>query len=410
MITKFPTYVLLCCLSLLAVACDSIDHDDPLRDVRSLTESEQHLVHADNSFGMNVYKALHAEAPEDNLFISPLSMSMALGMALNGAEGETLQEMQEVLLKADLTQEAINESYKSLISLLSGLDPAVTLTIANSIWYREGFNVNDEFLTTNRTFFDAEVTALDFTAPEAVDDINSWVDNKTNGLIETIIESIDSETLMYLINAVYFKGDWTYQFDPEYTEDAPFNNLNDAPTDVPMMALRGAFPYYYSEEAAYIELPYGDSLYTMTIVLPHDNDQMNALLADPDGRFLRNFTERQDYETVDLFLPKFELEYDISLGSVLQTLGMQKAFIPQQADFSRINDQQDLYISQALHKTFVEVTEEGTEAAAVTAVIIGTTSVGEDITPVFRVDKPFLFFIQEKTSGSLIFAGKITNL
>ena len=215
---------------------------------------------------------------------------------------------------------------------------------------------------------------------------------------------------MYLINAIYFKGNWTYQFNPEFTQDATFNNLDATASNVPMMSLRGAFLYAYTDEAAFIELPYGDSLYAMTIALPHNAEDFASLLTTDTEIHLAEFERNQSYSTVDLFLPKFELEYKASLNGILQSLGMNKAFLPQDADFSRINAEHDLYISEAIHKTFVEVSEEGTEAAAVTSIGVGTTSIGNEIPPVFRVDKPFLFFIKEKTTGALIFAGKITTL
>ena len=345
-----------------------------------------------------------------NLFISPLSVSLALGMALNGADGETREEMVEVLGKSGLTEEAINESYETLIDLLTNLDDKVAMNIANSIWYREGFNVYEDFLDKNSQYFDAEVAAMDFNSPEAVDAINGWVDDKTNGLIDKIIESIDRETLMYLINAIYFKGDWTYQFNTESTEETSFFNRDAPPSTVEMMSLRGPFQYQYTDRAAYIDLPYGDSLFTMTIVLPHSADDQEAILNAPIDALLSEFDTEKTYTTIDVFLPKFTLEYKASLGNILQSLGMEKAFIAQEADFSRISDVPDLHISQVIHKTFVEVSEEGTEAAAVTAVIIGTTSVGDPSPPVFRADKPFLFFIRENSSGSYIFAGKINTL
>ena len=405
-----PTLYTLLILLFSLGACDSITNEDNTLIVRNLTEDEQRIIHADNTFGIRLYQAIHEDAPEENLFISPLSVSMALGMALNGADGDTRLEMANVLEKSGLSEQAMNESYKSLIELLFRLDNQVTLTLANSIWYREGFQVDDTFLNTNKTFFDAEISSLDFNAPEAKDDINAWVTKQTNGLIDQIIESIDRETLLYLINAIYFKGNWTYQFDPEFTHDAPFNNFNSSQSTVSMMSLRGTFPYYHSDSAAFIELPYGDSLFTMSIVLPHDDKDIDEIVEDLNSNNLPLPDHRLSYTTLDLFIPKFELEFKTSLNGTLQSLGMEKAFLPNQANFNRINAEHELYISEAIHKTFIEISEEGTEAAAVTAIGIGTTSVGEEAYPVFRVDKPFLFFIKEKSTGTILFAGKIMTL
>ena len=405
-----PTLFLVMMTCLLLSGCDTTDNEDPIDPRLRLTDTEQEIIEADNSFGLKLYQALHANEPNENLFISPLSVSLALGMAMNGADGDTRDEMAEVLEKSGLSEQAINESYETLVNLLSSLDEKVILNIANSIWYREEFNVNDDFLNKNTRYFNAEVTALDFNAPESVDEINGWVDQKTNGLINSIIDSIDRETLLYLINAIYFKGDWTYQFDPEFTEESQFFNLNGPPSPTNIMSLRGTFQYDFTDQAAYIDLPYGDSLFTMTIVLPHNSEDMASILNDPAANILSEFDREKTYSTVDLFLPKFTLEYKASLGKMLQSLGMEKAFLPQQADFSRISTAADLHISHVIHKTFVEISEEGTEAAAVTAVGIGTTSVGENVTPVIRVDKPFLFFIRENSSGAYIFAGKVITL
>ncbi len=410
MTKTFPTLIFVCFFGLFASACDSTNPGDTPEIGRALTEAEQHIIAADNSFGMKLFQALHADAPDENVFISPLSISMALGMTLNGADGDTRDEMAEILEKSGLSEQDINESYLSLIELLSTLDNKVAFDIANSIWYREGFSVKDEFLAKNRTYFLAEIAALDFNKQEAVDEINAWVDTNTNGLIDKIIESIDPETLMYLINAVYFKGDWTYQFDPDFTQEESFFNVNDAPSMVDMMSLRGAFQYYSSDRAAFIDLPYGDSLFTMSIVLPHTTQDMQDLLEGTQQDILTTFDANKAYTTLDVYLPKFQLEYKKSLNQILQTLGIRKAFIAQQADFSRINDERTLYISEAIHKTFIEVSEEGTEAAAVTAIGIGTTSVGDPLPPVMRVDKPFLFIIRENNSGAYLFAGKINTL
>lgn len=396
-------------LSVLLAGCDTLQSDEEPSTVRPLTEAEQHIVQADNSFGLSLFDAINASTPEENVFISPLSVSMALGMTLNGAAGDTREEMVSVLEKQNLTEEAINQSYQSLIRLLSGLDESVLLNIANSIWYRQGFDVEPDFLDKNRTFFEAEIEALDFTAPESVDIINNWVDDKTNGLIDSIIQEISSEAIMYLMNAIYFKGIWTYQFDPELTEEASFNNLSGSISSIPMMAQRSIFRYYKSDNAAFLDVPYGDSLYTMTVVLPDDPADINTLISDLNDGLISSIEPQLAHTEVDLFMPRFTLAYDTKMRDVLQLMGMEKAFLSSAADFSRIHPTTNLYISEVLHKSFIEVNEEGTEAAAVTAVIIETTSIGPS-TPVFNMNRPFIFLIREKSSGTYLFAGKIAEL
>lgn len=396
---------------LLITGCDTLgsnptgDPDPP----RALTQEETQIVQADNAFGLNVFTSLNASAPEENLFISPLSISMALGMTLNGAAGDTRAQMEETLYKSGLTEAAINDSYRSLIDLLTQLDPQVTLNIANSIWYREGFNVLSAFLETNRTSFDAEVEALDFNDPKSLDTINGWVDEKTNGLIDSILNEISPEAVMYLINAVYFKGIWTYEFDEENTRDADFHNADGSTTILPLMSLRGTLPYYKNDNISLVDLPYGDSLYSMTLVLPEGDQSLDALIEDMTATTWADWTNATTPREIDLFLPRFELTYKNSLKHTLVSLGMQDAFSPSSADFTRINDNGGLFISDVLHKTFVKVDEQGTEAAAVTAVVVETTSVGPP-PPVFRADRPFIFAIRERHSGSILFIGKVLEL
>ena len=396
-------------LCLILTACDSMQSEDAPVSPRPLTESEQRIVEADNQFGLRLFDSINEQAPAENLFISPTSISMALGMTLNGADGATRDELVALLEKQDLTEESINASYQSLIRLLSGLDPEVILSIANSIWYREGAQIEPSFLEKSTTYFEAEVASLDFNDPESVDTINSWVDDKTNGLIDSIIQQISPNTIMYLINAIYFKGNWTAPFDPELTATATFNNLSGGTSEVDMMTQRGIFPYFQSDRATYIDLPYGDSLYSMTVILPEDSGDINALITElSEGQF-NAAVSQLDRTEVDLFFPRFTLAYETKLRDVLRGMGLEQAFDESRADFTRIQPNGGLYLSDVIHKSFVEVNEEGTEAAAVTGVIIEATSVGPP-TPIVRVDKPFIFLIREKSTGTYLFAGKITEL
>lgn len=410
--TTAQRIVPLALLLLLVAGCELLgpgagDEEEAAQSVRTLTVGEEALVQADNRFGLNLFRAVSADEPDANVFVSPLSVSMALGMTLNGAADSTYRAMAAVLEKEGLTTEAVNQSYRSLIDLLRSLDPAVALEIANSIWYREGFAVEQSFLDVNRTYFDAEVQALDFTKAEAVTTINRWVDEATHGKIEDIVEAIPPEAVMYLINAIYFKGDWTYRFDPQETEDAAFHNADGTTTEVPLMHQEAALPYVRTDRYTAVDLPYGDSLYSMTVVLPVDGLTVSDLVADLDPAAWQELTSSLAVGDVRVYLPRFELEYEKELGDVLAALGMGVAF-GAQADFSGINPVERLSISRVLHKTFVEVNEEGTEAAAVTAVEIELTSVPS--VPTVRADRPFLFFIREQHSGSILFVGQVLGL
>ncbi len=346
---------------------------------------------------------------DKNIFISPLSISMALGMTYNGAAGATLEAMHETLEYGDLTIQEVNESYQSLIELLTELDPEVIFDIANSIWYREGFPVENDFLTTNQDYFDAVVRALDFNRSDAVDIINAWVDENTNGKIEEIVDSpIDPLTIMFLINAIYFKGTWTYEFKEENTVTEPFTLADGSIADCQMMSHKCDHNYFENEQFQAIDLPYGDAGFSMTILLPKPEVNIDSLTAQLNNEtwnsWLGSFSERE----VNLFLPKFKLEYEILLNDILSALGMSIAFDPGQADFTKINTNGNLYISKVKHKTFVKVNEEGTEAAAVTSVEISRTSVGETGI-IMRVNHPFIFAIRENHSGTILFIGKIVE-
>ena len=411
-LTMKSNLFILTCIALVSVfiaACDAmVAEDDPIAP-RPLSESEQQIVEADNNFGLLLFDAINSQAPDENLFISPTSVSMALGMTLNGANGDTREEMVEVLRKKSLTEESINESYQSLVRLLTGLDQEIALNIANSIWYKDGVDIEAPFLEKGETYFNAEVASLDFSNPESVNTINNWVEDNTNGLIKTIIEEISQNTIMYLINAIYFKGNWTYQFDPDLTEQAPFHNLSGGTASVDMMAQRGVFPYFKSDKATFIDLPYGDSLFTMSIIMPDDAEEIGSLIGELKDGLYTAAESQFEHTEVDLFLPRFKLAYETKMKDILRSLGMEQAFQESTADFTRIHRNGGLYISEVVHKSFVEVNEEGTEAAAVTAVIIETTSIAPP-PPVVRVDKPFIFLIREKSTGTILFAGKIIEL
>ncbi len=392
----------------LFVACELDNEAENRPPPRDLTATEKALVSSDNTFGLNVFKALSNADPDSNLFISPLSISMALGMTLNGAADSTYEAMKNTLELAGLTETEINESYQSLIALLVDLDPEVAFKIANSIWYREGLPVYEEFIQTNKTYFDAEVAALDFNDPKAVDRINDWVSENTNELIKKIIEEIPDEIIMYLINAIYFKGNWRFEFDPEETLEGTFYNDNGSESRLPMMNQSDLnVPLLSNSETTIIDLPYGDSLFTMTIFLPADD--IDQFVADLSTQKLSEWYGQIYSTKFSLTMPRFELEYEKKLNGILSSLGMEVAFDKWSADFSRImpiNSGMNLYISEVKHKTYIKVDEEGTEAAAVTSVGIGVTS----MPPSIIIDRPFVFAIRENQSGAILFLGKILKL
>ena len=397
--------MLLASLSLGLAACGGTAWQDP----RQITENEHQVVAASNDFGLDFFREVVAQSDGGNVFVSPLSVSMALGMTLNGARGSTEQGMLAALRLEGLDRQQINQSYLDLIELLTTMDPQVTLEIANSIWYRQGLEVLQEFIDTNVTFFGAVVQALDFSDGGAADIINAWVAEKTHDLITEIVEKpIDPMLVMFLINAVYFKGDWSSQFDKSDTHADTFHAPQGDET-VQMMVQKSDFRIVETTDLSAIELPYGHGLFRMTILLPHADvnvddvvasltpEQWEQLQAQFAGAGEREFT---------VYLPRFELKWETVLNDVLSALGMAEAFDPNRADFSGIVAAGGLFISRVRHKTYVRVDEEGTEAAAVTSVEVGATSAQPDI---FRVDRPFVFVIHDNHSGALLFAGKIVS-
>jgi serine protease inhibitor len=396
-------------LSSVSLLCtrdfEAIGPQSPIRD---LSASEAQIVKSSSNFGFELFKQIQNTQKEENIFISPLSVSMALGMTYNGAANETATVMKNILGFSNLSHAEINDSYKSLLELLSGLDPKVRLEIANSIWYRLGFTVEQPFIDTNRKYFDAEISALDFNIPGSVDIINNWVDINTNGKIDQIIESIDPTTVMFLINAIYFNGTWTYEFDKKVTTDKPFYITSDKSANVPTMAQTNDFKYFQNNQVQMIDMPYGKGAFSMTVLLPSPESSVDELVQNMNSATWTSWLGKLEKSEGTIYLPKFKLEYEKKLNDVLEAMGMGVAFTSQ-ADFTNINKNGGLFISQVRHKSYVDVYEEGTEAAAVTVVEIGYTSVGPDPGFTMRVNRPFVFVIREANTGTILFMGKIMS-
>lgn len=356
----------------------------------------------DNDFSFDLLRQTIAHNREPNVFISPLSMSIALGMVRNGAAGTTLHEIEQALRLNGMSSDEINEYYKIMREGLLTIDPKTKLNIANSIWYRTGFPVKNDFLAVNKTYFNAEVRDLDFAAPGAVDVINSWCAKATSDLIKKPLDQITADAMLYLINAIYFKGIWVKPFDPKKTYKADFLAEDGSKSQVDMMMQKDSFLYAEDEKAQYLDMPYGNKAFSMTVLLPKDGVTTGQLLEDLSaGEFAAIYQSLQKQE-VNVFFPKFKMENKYEMKDPMRALGMQQAFI-EEADFSPISDIR-LLISRIIHSTYVEVDELGTEAAAVTIVEFEKTSL--PMNPYFVANKPFIFLIREKSTGVILFAGK----
>jgi serpin B len=389
---------------------------EPKQDSVKFSEAEANLVESSNKFGLRLFQEIAgSDKNAGNVFISPLSVSYALAMTLNGAENETYGAIASTLELNNISTEDINASFKNLTSILTELDSSVTLDIANSIWYRSGLKINPDFVDINKANFDALVSPLDFGASSAANTINSWVSENTRGKIEKIVSPpIDPSTIMFLINAIYFKGSWATQFESVMTRDHPFYPEEGKETKCRMMFNTANFDYFENDLFQAISLPYGEMGFGMMAFLPRESLTLDDLVNRLDEQNWAIW-QKGFYETeVKLGLPRFKFEYEITLNDMLKAMGMEIAFDGGKADFGKMVDSgtlldRNIFIDQVKHKTFLQVDEEGTEAAAVTSVTMALTSAMPAPTPVMIIERPFLFAIWEKKSESMVFIGKVID-
>ncbi len=401
-------------LALVAASCRDVTLTAPWPITalpRQLSGAENQLIAADNRFAFKLLGEITGRAgPDTNVFISPLSAAMALGMAYNGAAGVTQAEMQRTLELDGMTLDDVNRSYRGLIALLRGLDPQVAFTVANSVWYDPdpAYAPTPEFLATTRDYFDARVESLDFRSPTAAPTINAWVSEQTRGKIPSIVpDPVPDDVVAYLINAIYFKGSWTTQFDKSRTQVQPFKLADGSSTTVPMMTHGRTIRVGYVRENGVIvfDLPYGGQAFSMTIALPRDAGGIDSLVQGLTNERWSAWIAGLDSGTFDVFVPKFTVTYGLAMNDVLKALGMPSAFCDApHPDLTRMNPN-GLCITEVRHKATVDVNEEGTEAAAATSVAVGPVS----LPPSIVVDHPFLFVLRERLSGTILFMGRVMN-
>jgi serpin B len=409
---QFLLITTLLCIAIITFSCKKDKPDTPgeFKTV-NLTDKQKQLINTSNAFGFEFFKKVSENSgSEKNMMVSPLSVSMALGMTRNGAAGSTLEAMTNTLGFAGMSDMDINDSYKNIIETFTGLDPKVKLQIANSIWYRNTFSVEQSFVNTNQQYFAASVAPLDFSSPTAVTTINNWVNEKTNKLIPEIIDQIPADAVMYLVNAVYFKGLWRNQFEKAKTLQKPFYLSDGTQVQAPAMSQHETVLFYKGSGFEAIELPYNQGNFVMSILLPDADKTVNDIIPLLSQENWNSWTALFYNRDIQLQLPKFKYVYEEKqMKPILSGMGMGVAFDPDNADFTRINSNGGLYISRVLHKTYISTDEEGTEAAAVTAVEVGVTSVGPDQPYYFTIDRPFIYFIQEKSTGTILFIGTVMN-
>jgi serpin B len=395
-IRKTSFGVLLCFAGLTALAASPGD--------------QEKLASANTGFAFDLLKQIAREQTNHNIFISPFSVSSVLQMVANGAVGDTKAEMQRVLKTTGLPPEVLNAACKELNQSLNS-QTNVILNLANAIWFQEGIRLKPGFVATNGRFFQAELAPVDFKKPESAKIINDWADNSTHGKIKDVVQwPFDPLTRVILANAIYFKGKWDRPFDKQATKDHAFNVLpGGTPKQVATMWQHGHFNYQQGDGFQAVRLPYAGGHLQMYLFLPDTNSSPTKLLADLNADTWRDkiLPKFQDKEGT-LALPRFKLDYDVTLNDPLKALGMRQAF-SNGADFSAMADE-PLFVSEVKQKSFIEVNEEGTEAAAVTTVAMATNAAFRPEKPFeMIVDRPFLFVIGDDSTKSILFMGVICD-
>ncbi|MDO5664182.1 MAG: serpin family protein [Bacteroidia bacterium] len=390
---------------------DAKDLTDPIKiELRSV---EAEIVKTDQQFAFEFFKNVfdeEAEGENKNFMVSPFSLSMALAMTWNGAAGETRTAMQKTLKMENYSDNDINGYYKKLKEALLKTNPSTKLSIANSIFTNKFVTIKPDFIKTNIDYYNATVQPVDFTLPITKDIINKWASDNTNGLIKKVIDETKADDLMYLLNAIYFKGIWTTKFDTKNTSKKAFMTENGTKRVVDMMAQTAKFNYTEDETMQVVQLPYGNQAFSMLLLLPQTGKKLSDLSAAlQQKKYWRNIESGLSEAEVVLSVPKFKTEYSKRLNDVLKKMGMGIAF----SDAANFSGMSDLPAKIAFVKqdTYISTDELGTEAAAVTTVGMVNTSM--PITPpkvIFNADKPFLYVIQENSTGAILFMGAVKDI
>jgi serine protease inhibitor len=381
---------------------------DPIKI--ELRGSEAEMMKSDQQFAIEFFaNVFNEEAAEldKNFMISPLSLSMALAMTWNGADGETKAVMQKVLKLDGYTDQEVNEYYEKLREALLKTDPSTKLAIANSIWTNKNIKIKDDFIRLNNEYFNSTVESVDFSDANSVKLMNKWAADNTNNLITHVLDKTNPNALMYLMNALYFKGIWTSEFNSRNTSSKPFYSEDGQTKNVDMMHQKSSFNYNENQTMQIVELPYGNQAFSMIVLLPKEGNKLADVTQElQNSNSWGNLVSGLRSTQVDLYLPKFKTEYSRVLNDVLEKMGMGIAFEPGAADFSRMTDA-DAFISFVEQFTYINTDEVGTEAAAVTVVGIELTSYQPDRTATFNANRPFIYIIRENSTGSILFMGAV---
>lgn len=372
-----------------------------------LTDTEKQITADNNVFAFDFLRAVRENAkPDENILLSPLSASLAFAMLNNGAAGDTRSEIQGTLGYGGISIDAMNGYFQKMLAAMAEVDNTSAFEWANSIWIAEGFPVLKPFADVNKEHYDAEVRNEDFTdSGGTAKKINDWCAEKTHDKIPSIIGEVRSDAVMYLINALYFKAEWSEPFDPDITRDGTFRNSDGSTSTVSMMHAQEGFNYYDGEQYAMAEFPYGNEAFSMVVVLPHEDVAVSSVVGNMKAEDWDKASGKMVKQTINVRFPRFKVQSDRALNDDLQAMGMASMFDPAKADFSLISPN-PIFVSLVKQKASIEVNEKGTEAAAVTIIhMVGSSGGPEPPKPEFYMDRPFLYFIKEKSTGTIFFMG-----
>jgi serine protease inhibitor len=372
----------------------------------TLTTDQVSMISSENTFALDLFKkVVDNSGAAGNLILSPLSISSALSMTVNGANGSTRDAMLTALRQNGLTPDMINNAYKDLTEALLKVDQRVLISIANSVWTENNFVVKNPFKDILTSYYNADAKSFDVTDPQVPGLVNTWIESKTNGLIKNMIDQLDPQTIMLLINAIYFKGKWTYQFDKANTVNGVFHKPDGTTANVSMMTQKTDLKVYKGEGFSMAEFPYGQGNFVMDVILPDDKGGTYSSFPVISDTSLKGWLAGMSKTETEVTFPRFKYGFKKELKEVLSDMGMSVAF-SDMADFSNISDL-STKLSFVLHQAFIETNEEGTEAAAATIVGIINTSVIIPFT--FKMDHPFLYLIRETSTNSILFIGRVTD-
>ena len=378
----------------------------------TLSQVDTRLTAASSRFSFKLYDQLLKSRKSDNTFASPASVMLALAMTYNGANGTTRESMARTLELDGMSLEDVNRAFADLKSALAPDDPKVQLKIANSLWVRNGLVLNPAFIARNKQHYAAEIANLDFADPAAAKTINSWVSKNTDGKIEKIVDQIGGGAMLFLINAIYFKGQWQFEFKKENTKPDVFKLAGGKQKEIPMMSQSRTFFYFKGKDFQSVMLSYGAGRVNMYVFLPDEEKGLDEFEKDLTPENWELWMRSFQLNPGDLMLPRFKVEWESGLNDALKELGMAEAFDSSRADFSQMAKVKpgDLFISEVRQKSWCEVNEEGTVAAAVTSVGMATTSVQQPREKfVMKVDRPFFLAIRDNLTGVVLFMGSIRN-